>query len=128
MGELDGGADVLVPVVDMELTTAEVMNPPEVDDVVRGLKAFVAVVEEKYGVKPMIYSRQDYYLKYLAEDFADYPRWVTNVFFPVWIEVGDACTVWQYNDCGKLSGYGGEKCIDLNVINKNVGLEGIRLK
>ena len=47
VGSLEGR---LIPAVDMELTPEEVNNPPEKDDVVRGLKAFLAVVEEEYKV------------------------------------------------------------------------------
>ena len=125
VGEITGR---LIPAVDMELTTEEVRNPPEADVVVRGLKSFLAVIEEHYGVRPVIYARQDYYNKYLAADFADYPRWITNVFFPVYLEAGDGWTMWQYNDCGKLAGYSGEKCIDLNVVNNKFGLDSIRAR
>ena len=118
----------LIPAVDMELTPEEVKNPPEKDDVVRKLKAFLSVVEEKYNVKPLIYSRQDYYAKYLADDFSDYPRWITNVFFPVWFEAGDTWTVWQYNDRGEMAGYSGEKYIDLNVVNNKFGLDSLKYK
>ncbi len=124
VGELDGR---LIPAVDMELTTEEVKNPPAKDDVVRGLKAFMAVMEEKYGVKPLIYSQKDYWDKYLAEDFADYPRWARNVFYPVWIDVGENWLVWQYNDRGTLNGYSGEKYIDLNIINSKYGLDALKM-
>lgn len=126
VGSLDNKR--LIPAVDMELTVAEVYNPPEVDEVVRGLKAFLAVVEERYGVKPLIYAQKDYYDKYLASDFADYPRWVRNVFYPVFIDVGNEWAVWQFNDKGELDGYRGERYIDLNVVNSTVGVDGLRYK
>ncbi len=124
IGDLEGR---LIPAVDMELTTEEVKNPPEKDDVVRGLKAFIAVVEEKYGVKPLIYSQKDYWDKYLADDFADYPRWARNVLYPVWIDAGDNWLIWQYNDRGVLSGYSGEKYIDLNIVNDKFGLDALKM-
>lgn len=124
VGELNKSR--LIPAVDMELTPEEVMNPPSKDTVVMGLKAFMNVVEKRYGVKPLIYARKDYYEKYLQDDFADYPRWVTNVFFPVYLDVGDNWQVWQYNDCGSLSGYTGEKCIDLNVVNNKFGMDALK--
>lgn len=123
VGELDGR---LIPAVDMELSMGEVQNPPEVSDVVRGLKAFLSVVEEKYGVKPLIYAQKDYYDKYLAADFSEYPRWVRNVFYPILVDVGDDWAVWQYNDKGELKGYSGEKYIDMNVVNSKVGLDGLK--
>ncbi len=125
VGDLKGR---LLPVVDMELTPDEVINPPEKADVVRGLKAFTAVLEEEYGIKPIIYSREDYFKKYLADDFADYPRWITNVFFPVFIESGDNWIFWQYNDRGRLEGYSGEEHIDLNVLNRNTALDSLIVK
>ena len=123
VGDLEGR---LIPAVDMELTVEEVYNPPEVDEVVRGLKAFLAVVEEKYKVKPLIYAQKDYWDKYLAADFSSYPRWARNVFYPVFVDVGDDWTVWQYNDRGVLDGYSGEKFIDLNIVNNKKGLDALR--
>lgn len=124
VGELGDGR--LIPAVDMELTVEEVYNPPEVGTVVARLKAFLAVLEERYGVKPLIYAQKDYYDKYLAADFSDYPRWVRNVFYPVYIDAGEDWAVWQYNDRGELEGYGGEKYIDLNAVNSKFGIEKLR--
>ena len=124
VGDLAGR---LIPAVDMELTAEEVMNPPEKDEVVRGLKAFLAIVEEKYKVKPLIYSSQDYYDKYLAEDFSSYPRWARNVYWPVYVNAGEGWLVWQYQDKGVLEGYSGEKYIDLNVVNGKFGLDALRM-
>lgn len=123
VGSLEGR---LIPAVDMELTVEEVYNPPAKDDVVRGLKSFLAVVEEKYGVKPLIYAQKDYYDKYLSEDFSSYPRWVRNVFYPVYVDAGDDWLVWQYSDRGVLEGYSGEKYIDLNIVNKKSGLDALK--
>ena len=123
VGELDGR---LIPAVDMELSMKEVQNPPEVAEVVKGLKAFLAVVEEKYGVKPLIYAQKDYYDKYLAADFSEYPRWIRNVFYPVFVDTSDDWAVWQYNDKGELEGYSGEKYIDMNVVNAKIGLDGLK--
>lgn len=125
VGDLKGH---LIPAIDMELTVEEVYNPPEKDVVVRGLKAFVAVLEEKYKVKPIIYARKDYFEKYLADDFADYPKWVTNYYFPAFLDYGDSWTFWQYTDKGKLEGYSGEKYIDLNVLNNLKSLDDLILK
>lgn len=126
VGNLEGR---LIPAVDMELTLAEVNNPPSKEEVVKGLKAFLAIVEEEYGVKPLIYAQKDYYDKYLADDFSSYPRWVRNVFYPVWLDVGDEWTMWQYNDRGRLEGYGGEDFIDFNILNMmKGGLDALKVK
>ncbi len=120
--------DRLIPAVDMELTVEEVYNPPEKEVVVKGLKSFVAVIEEEYGVKPLIYAQKDYYDKYLAEDFKDYPRWVRNVFYPAFIDFGEDWLLWQYHDKGVLEGYKGEKYIDLNMVNQKFGLDALKYK
>ena len=124
VGDLEGR---LIPAVDMELTVEEVYDPPAKEDVVRGLKAFLAVVEEEYGVKPLIYAQKDYWDKYLADTFSSYPRWMRNVFYPIYVDAGDDWLVWQYNDRGVLEGYGGEKYIDLNIVNKKFGLDGLKM-
>lgn len=119
------GSEDLIPAIDMELTVEEVYNPPEKEDVVRGLKAFLAVVEEKYKVKPLIYAQKDYYDKYLADDFSSYPRWIRNVYYPVFVDAGDDWVVWQYWDRNVLEGYSGEKYIDMNVVNN---LDTLKMK
>ena len=125
VGLLDGR---LIPVVDMELSSDEKANPPEKSDVVKSLKVFMAALEEKYDVKPMIYATKEYYEKYLKDDFSSYPRWVRSVLWPVYIEAGGDWLVWQYDDHGKLEGYKGEEeFIDMNVVNTNFGLDKLKM-
>lgn len=127
VGELAPGR--LIPVVDMELTKEEKANPPEPAEVTKALRAFVAVIEEYYGVQPMIYATKDYYEKYLKEDFSDYPRWVRSVLWPVYIEAGKDFVLWQYDDHGELDGYiGDQRYIDLNVLNSELTLDAIMVK
>ncbi len=125
VGDLNG---YLIPAIDMELSMEEVYNPPEKDTVVRGLKAFVAILEEKYKVKPIIYARKDYFDKYLKDDFSDYPKWVTNYYLPAFFDYGEDWTLWQYTDKGRLDGYSGEYNIDLNVLNNKTSLDSLTIK
>ena len=125
VGDLNGH---LIPAIDMELTVEEVYNPPEKDTVVRGLKAFVAILEEKYKVKPIIYARKDYFDKYLADDFGDYPKWVTNYYVPAFLDYGEDWTIWQYTDKGRLDGYSGEYNIDMNALNNKTSLDSLIIK
>lgn len=127
VGEYEKGR--LIPAVDMELSKEEKANPPEKSDIVKALKVFVATIEEKYGVKPMIYATKDYFENYLKDDFADYPRWIRSVYWPVFIEAGGDWVVWQYDDHGKLEGYNGEEeFIDMNVVNDNFGVDSLKIK
>ena len=123
VGSLEGR---LIPAVDVEIYGKYVDNPPEKDDVTKQLKIFMAVIEDKYKVKPMIYAQKDVYDKYLREDFNEYPVWVRNVYFPVYLEFGGDWTIWQYKDRGELEGYkGDEKYIDLDVLNPGKSLDDL---
>lgn len=117
----------LIPAVDIELYGDWQKTLPKKDDVVRELSDFLATIEDTYATRPLIYARDDFYEMYLRDDFGGYPRWVRNVYYPTKLDNKDAWTIWQYNDRGLLDGYNGdEKYIDLDVIESEDGLEGIR--
>ena len=109
----------LLPVADVEYYGDKEENPPAKEDVVRELGDFLEALEAQYGVKPMIYTRSDIYDKYLKGSFDDYKFWMSSLYTPLkWNYKGD-WYIWQYLNRGELEGYtGGEKFIDLNVINK----------
>lgn len=116
--------DKLIPAIDVEMYGEFEKNPPDKSKVVRELKVLMAVLEDEYGAKPMLYAQKDIYDRYLKDDFAEYPRWVRNVYFPVYLEFGGDWVIWQYKDRGEIEGYsGGEKYIDLNVFNPSKKLE-----
>lgn len=122
VGSLDG---CMIPVVDVEWYGDKQQNPPAKQDVVREVRAFLDALEAEYGVKPMIYSA-GLYDEYLADDFADYPRWIRSVSYPVWLYEGDDWLLWQYSDVGKLEGSTGhEKSFDLNALNPNATLDDL---
>ena len=114
----------LLPVVDVEYYGDKEENPPPREDVVRELSVFLDALEAQYGVRPMIYTRSDIYEAYLAETFDSYPFWISSLYTPIsWNYHGD-WYLWQYLNRGVLEGYeGGEKYIDLNVLNKEKTLE-----
>ena len=80
----------------------------------------------QYGVKPMIYTRSDLYETYLEETFTAYKMWISSLYTQLkWNYKGD-WYVWQYLNRGVLEGYsGGEKYIDLNVLNKEKSLDDL---
>lgn len=121
--------DRLIPAVDVEMHGKTEKEPPEKDAVVRQLKIFMAVLEDEYKAKPMIYAQKDVYDKYLKDDFSGYPIWVRNVYLPAYVDFGGDWTIWQYKDRGELEGYsGGEKYIDLDVLNPGKNLDDIIVK
>ena len=126
------GADLkgdLLPVIDVELYGKYETAPPARETIVREVKVMSDRLEAQYGAKPMIYAQRDLYDLYLKGDFDENPRWVRSIYFPARWENGDNWLVWQYKDQGELQGYsGGEKYIDLDVLNPRKSLDDIRIK
>lgn len=117
----------LIPAVDVEYYGDKKENPPKREDVVRELRAFLDALEKEYHVRPLIYCSGDVYEKYILKDFREYPRWVRSIYYPVTFEAGGNWVVWQYCDTAELEGYeGGERCIDLNVLNRGRSLEDLK--
>ena len=114
----------LLPVVDVEYYGDKEQNPPKKEDVVRELRIYLERVEKEYGVKPMIYTRSDIYEKYLKGEFDEYKKWMSSLYQPLsWDYDGD-WYIWQYLNRGELKGYtGGEKYIDMNVLNEDKSLD-----
>ena len=102
----------LPPVLDVEVTDG---YPAE--QVAQGVKDWLAIVEDAYMVKPIIYSNQKFFNKYLAKHLAGYPVWVaryTNLWTPE-ISDGNSWSFWQYGNRGRLHGIAGD--VDFNVFN-----------
>ena len=119
----------LIPAIDVELHGKYETAPPRKDLVVQELRAMSDALETQYGVKPMIYAQRDLYDLYLKGSFDDNPRWVRSIYFPASWDNGDSWLIWQYKDRGELQGYvGGEKYIDLDVLNSRINLDDLRIK
>ena len=116
----------LLPTVDVEYYGDKEQNPPQKEDVVRELKLYPETLEEAYGVKPLIYTRADIYEKYLKGEFDGYKKWISSLYTPLSWNYNDDWYIWQYLNRGELEGYsGGEKYIDLNILNKDKKLEDL---
>lgn len=123
------GADMkgrLIPAVDVEYYGDKEKNPPKKEDVVRELRVFLEAVEKEYGVKPMVYTGAEIYEKYLKGEFDGYKKWISSLYTPLSWNYKDDWYIWQYLNRGELEGYtGGEKYIDLNVLNSEKRLEDL---
>jgi lysozyme len=116
----------LIPAVDVEYYGDKEQNPPEKDDVIRELRIYLEIIEEEYGIKPLIYTRSDIYDKYLKGEFDEYKKWISSLYTPISWNYKDDWYIWQYLNRGELEGYtGGERYIDLNVLNKDKALEDL---
>ncbi len=106
-------ADMLPPVVDVELYGTHHDSPPDPEAVRAELRTMLDALEEHYGMKPILYSLKQPYELYLAGEFEDYDLWARNILGYPW---RDDWTFWQYSSREQLKGYAGEeKYIDMNV-------------
>ena len=126
------GTDIngrLLPAVDIEYYGDKEKNPPAKEDIIRELRVWLETIEKEYGVKPMIYTGADIYKKYLKGEFDEYKKWISSLYTPLSWNYKDDWYIWQYLNRGELQGYtGGERYIDLNVLNKDKSLEDLIVK
>ena len=73
------------------------------------------IVEEEYGVKPIIYTYYKFKTRYLSDKvFDDYPDWIAHYYVEK-DEYQGAWKFWQHTDCGKLPGIKGY--VDFDIYN-----------
>ena len=119
----------LLPVVDVEYYGDKKENPPEKKDVVRELTVFLNALEDKYGTEPMIYTGAEIYDKYLKDFSGEYKMWISSLYTLLSWNYKDDWYIWQYLNRGTLEGYsGGEKYIDLNVLNSEKNINDLVVK
>jgi Lyzozyme M1 (1,4-beta-N-acetylmuramidase) len=108
----------LPPVIDFEYYGDKAKNPPKVDTTRKELHKLLSLLEQHYGVKPIIYSSLKTYHRYICNEFNDYTLWIRNVYYTPNFDLNGKWKFWQYTDTAMLKGYsGGEKYIDMNVFN-----------
>ncbi len=116
----------LLPVVDVEFYGEKAADLPAREDVVRELAVFLDALEACYGVKPMIYAPRDIWARYIDGAFDGYKIWMSSVNVPIGFAYSGRWDVWQYFNRAVLEGYsGGEKYIDMNVLNSKTTLEDL---
>lgn len=102
----------LPPVLDIEVTGKYSMNNTR-----QGLKNWLKIIENHYGVKPIIYTNLNYYKKHLAGHFEDYPLWIAQYGRADITLNTNQWTFWQYSDQGQVNGIGGN--VDFDAFNGN---------
>jgi lysozyme len=105
--------NTLPPVIDVELyASLEETDLPDVEETQENLREMLELLEEHYGVKPILYAAPNTYRKYVKVFQGDYPIWLSNYYYEPYSD----WTFWQYTDDGELDGYDGyQQRIDLNV-------------
>lgn len=113
VGDLTGK---LPPVIDVEYYGDKEKNPPEEEKTIAGIQTMLDILEQKYQVKPILYTTYKVYQKYIRGNFDSYPLWIRNVYYKPDFDIGRDWLFWQYSDTARMDGYHGEEpFIDRNV-------------
>lgn len=103
--------NTLPPVIDVELYPS-LETEPDRETTQENLQEMLDLLEEHYGVKPILYAAPNTYRNYVKYFADDYPIWLSNYYYEPYSD----WTFWQYTDSGMLEGYDGYQThIDLNV-------------
>ncbi len=100
----------LPPVLD-----AEQVNGASVFDIQQRMADWLAMVEARYKVKPIIYTNIDFYKNFLAGRFDDYPLWVAHYLQKEKPRIERNWLFWQHSDAGHITGI--RSNVDFNVFN-----------
>ena len=101
----------LPPVLDIEHKPAD----KSVEDFPRDVLTWLHIVEDKYHVKPIIYTYYKFKEQYLsAPVFEDYPYWIAHYYVDK-VQYKGKWKFWQHTDVGKLPGIKGY--VDFNIYN-----------
>lgn len=101
----------LPPVLDVEHKPKD----QPVEDFQRDVLTWLHIVEDKYHVKPIIYTYYKFKEQYLnAPVFDDYPYWIAHYYVDK-VEYKGEWKFWQHTDVGLLPGIKGY--VDFNIYN-----------
>jgi lysozyme len=100
----------LPPVLDVEQISR--VSPANLR---KEMNAWIAEVEQYYGVKPIIYTNADFYKQYLSGYYEDYPLWVAHYFQPNRPRISREWSFWQHSERGRVNGIA--SMVDFNVFN-----------
>ena len=91
------------------------------------LALFIKMIEDHFGVKPMIYTSEGFFNRYLGSAFKDNPIWIAK-FNNKEPNIGNLeWTLWQYGDRGVVSGVKAN-LVDVSRYNKKKSLKDLLLK
>ncbi len=112
----------LVPMIDVET-----IGKASAENFRSRLRQFLASVEQKYGVKPIIYTGTNFYNKYLCGYFDDYLFMIAKYSegFPE-LHGNPKFAIWQYSSTGRVSGIRGY--VDQSVFIDDYDLKDILIK
>lgn len=98
----------LAPILDIEVDPKVISH----EQLFKNLKIWLALVENHYKMKPILYSGQKFHEKHLIHYFGNYPLWIANYNFfvekmqPEWM-------MWQFTEKGYVNGI--KTPVDVNM-------------
>lgn len=101
----------LPPVLDVEHKPSNQTDEEFKQSVLEWLR----IVENHYGVPPIVYTYYKFKLRYLSDPAFDaYPYWIAHYYVDK-VEYEGAWKFWQHTDAGRLPGIKGD--VDFNIYN-----------
>ncbi len=101
----------LPPVLDVESHPDGVST----EDFQRDILTWLHIVEDRYHVKPILYTYYNFKEKYLSDErFDDYPYWIAHYYVSK-VQYKGKWKFWQHTDAGALPGIDGY--VDLDIYN-----------
>ena len=79
------------------------------------IRDWLRLVEDHYGVKPIIYTYVSFYSSYLTDEFDDYPLWVAHYLEKDKPRIKRPWILWQHSERGRVNGIA--SAVDFNVFN-----------
>ncbi|WP_199879879.1 glycoside hydrolase family 25 protein [Arundinibacter roseus] len=100
----------LPPVLDLEI---EAGKPAEI--IIKGVANWLTIVEKHYGIRPVIYTNEHFYKKFIAGNFDEYPLWLAGYSRTQIDDLSENSNVllWQHSEKGYVDGIKG--FVDFNV-------------
>ncbi len=74
---------------------------------------WLQIVEQHYGIRPLIYTNVDFYKRNLGKEFDSYPLWVAHYYEAREPRINRDWVFWQHSDEGRVNGI--RSLVDFNV-------------
>lgn len=109
----------LVPVADVEFV-GNCKSWRSLDAIRAELRVFLQLLEQAWGVAPILYITPEAYEQVLAGQFGSYSIWVRSVLLQPAPDAYGAWLIWQFSETGRVPGISGP--VDLSVLRPGATL------
>lgn len=100
----------IIPILDIEQQS----SIQSISRLRKGLLNWLKIIEEHYGVNPIIYTGDNFYNTHLNKpEFNKYPKWIANYNYISSPSTSD-WDIWQFSEAVKVDGI--NELVDLNIL------------